>query len=76
MDDVKELTAYVNDQKLDTPILLDAKRLVGPKIYGVTGYPTTIFVDKLGIVRRVSVGWGPTALDKFNNLVTELTITK
>jgi peroxiredoxin len=73
MDDVKELTTYVSDQKLDTPILLDTKRQVSPRLYKVTGYPTTVFVDKQGIVRRVSVGWGPASLDKFNNLVTELT---
>ncbi len=73
MDNVDELAAYVTDRKLDVTVLMDSKRQVSPKLYGVTGYPTTVFVDRQGIVRRISVGWSPTALDKFTNAVVDLT---
>ena len=73
MDNVDELAAYVTDRRLDATVLVDSNRQVSPNLYSVTGYPTTVFVDRQGIVRRISVGWGPTALDKFTNAVIDLT---
>lgn len=73
MDSVKELTTYVNAQKLDAPILLDPKGQVSINTYNVSGIPKTVFVDKQGIVRKISVGWGSSSLAEFERLVKELT---
>ena len=73
MDTAKELTAYVNDRKLDAPVLLDPKGEVSIKAYKVEGIPQTVFVDKQGIVRKISVGWGSSSLAEFEKIVKDLT---
>ena len=73
MDSAKDLTAYVKDRKLDAPILLDPKGEVSIKAYKVEGIPQTVFVDKQGVVQKISVGWGTSSLAEFERLVKELT---
>ncbi len=73
MDSAKDLATYVKDRKLDAPVLLDPKGEVSIKTYKVEGIPQTVFVDKQGVVRKVSVGWGSSSLAEFDRLVKELT---
>ncbi|MCL6580388.1 MAG: redoxin domain-containing protein [Firmicutes bacterium] len=52
--------------------------LVDPKgrafeTYGVTGIPHTFFVDRDGVVRHQSIGWGDGSLEEFAGQVEELT---
>jgi len=70
---VQELTTYVNDLKLDAPVLLDPQFKVVIDAYEVQGTPRTVFVDKQGIVRKISVGWDPSSLAEFEKTVEDLT---
>jgi len=50
--DVKE---FVEKEKITFSILLDEKTKVGD-LYGVSGYPTSIFIDKNGIIQAIYLG--------------------
>ena len=46
---------YIQSNNLSIPVLLDTRRVVDQK-YNITGYPTTFFIDKDGIIQRKVVG--------------------
>lgn len=51
----EKVAEFAREFGLTFPILLDENRSVGNQ-YGVRAYPTTLFIDKNGVVRQVTVG--------------------
>lgn len=49
------MTAFVRERNLTYPMLVDQDMKVN-NLYGVLNLPTTIFIDKNGVVREVLVG--------------------
>jgi thiol-disulfide isomerase/thioredoxin len=86
--DTEEIAAdsayYSVTQKLDLPVGLSVDRLkhdsTGKMIfenatddrYGVTDIPTTVIVDRAGIVRRILTGWDAGNAARIDKVVTEL----
>ncbi|MGS2776441.1 TlpA disulfide reductase family protein [Robertmurraya sp. GLU-23] len=60
-DSLEDVTAFVRDQKLTFPILLDEKGEVYAE-YEILAYPTSYFIDSTGVIRNKVTG----ALDKEN----------
>jgi peroxiredoxin len=56
-DSEKDVVAFVQEFGLSFPVALDRDGTVQRK-YKISGYPTTFFIDKDGIIRSVVVG-GP-----------------
>jgi peroxiredoxin len=47
---------FVKELGLTFPILLDESSIATEDIYGVIGFPTSIFIDREGIVRDIVIG--------------------
>jgi peroxiredoxin len=58
-DDLKQAEAFVDEFNLTFPILIDKNGEVG-KLYQVSAFPTTIFIQPDGIIHEVIIG-GPMA---------------
>lgn len=54
-DSVRDAEQFVQQYGIDFPVLMDAKGDVLQK-YNVTGYPTSFFVDKQGVIQEVVLG--------------------
>jgi len=50
-----EIKRFMRDYELSLPVLLDIKRVVADK-YNVWNIPTTIFIDKNGIIQAKVIG--------------------
>jgi peroxiredoxin len=59
-DSLAEVSAFVNQNQLSFPVLLDEYGTVS-QIYNVHSLPTTFFVDRNGVIQRVIIG-GPIPL--------------
>ena len=46
---------YVEEENITFRILLDENENVG-YLYGIVGYPTSIFIDKNGIIQAIYLG--------------------
>ncbi|RMF87350.1 MAG: hypothetical protein D6741_20635, partial [Planctomycetota bacterium] len=58
----QETTAFLRSQNLAFPTFADVDgktREAVAQVAGFDGYPTTILLDKQGIIRRVWVGYSP-----------------
>lgn len=57
---------FLETYNLSLPVLLDTKKNVARK-YNITGYPTTFFIDKDGIIQEKIVGAFPSkgAIEKY-----------
>ena len=49
---------FLEQQKIDVPVLLDADGGVA-RGYGVSGIPTTVVIGRDGVIRKVFVGFSP-----------------
>lgn len=56
LDTVTAARAFVKELKLTFPILLDEKGEVSDGPYTVLGLPTSVFIDRAGVVRRIQIG--------------------
>ena len=56
---------FVDEFGLTFPIALDLEQAVGADLYNVMGMPTTFFIDRTGVIRRIQIG-----------AVTEATLTQ
>lgn len=70
-DDLAEVKSFVNELKLSFPILLDQTGEVTESRYGVIGLPTSVFIDRQGVIRFIQIGAMTTAQLE-NNLKTIL----
>jgi len=59
------IESYMDSQNLSMTVLLDSRAQVAG-VYGVTGIPVTVFIDKDGIIRDIAYGAFPSlgALEK------------
>lgn len=71
-DDPRELTAFMEKNRIQTVVLLDPQRKVGDA-YRVQGIPLTVFVDRNGTVQHNKLGWGEGSLEEFKDWVNKLT---
>jgi peroxiredoxin len=55
-DNLDEVKAFVAEMKLTFPILLDETGEVSAGTLGMRGLPTSYFIDRTGILRRIQVG--------------------
>ena len=55
LDVVEDVRAFVREFQMPFPVLLDEEG-AATKAFGVLGLPTSVFVDRDGIVRGVNVG--------------------
>jgi len=55
MEERTDVRAYAEDMGMEFPILLDRQGAVADRYY-VRGIPTTVFIDRDGIVRRIHAG--------------------
>ena len=55
-DTLEEVQAFVNEFNVSYPILLGNGPEVGHSLYDVIGLPTSVFVSRTGVVKRVVVG--------------------
>jgi len=49
------ITDYANEHGLTYPLLIDREMKVN-NLYGVLNLPTTVFIDRNGVVREVLIG--------------------
>ncbi|HSU66398.1 MAG TPA: redoxin family protein [Tepidisphaeraceae bacterium] len=56
-EDKSDAQKFVDETKLDVPVLLDSEGKVGNQ-YGVTGIPQTVVIGKDGKVKKIMVGFG------------------
>jgi peroxiredoxin len=56
VDERRDVEAFVSEIGLTFPILLDEQGQVAEGLYNILGLPTTIFIDRQGIVREVNIG--------------------
>ena len=69
-DSEKTVAAFVQEYGLSFPVALDRDGTVQRK-YKISGYPTTFFIDRDGIIRSVVVG-GPMSAALIQSKVEEL----
>ncbi|MFH2038529.1 MAG: TlpA disulfide reductase family protein, partial [Chloroflexota bacterium] len=69
-DSEKTVASFVQEFGLSFPIALDRDGTVQKK-YKISGYPTTFFIDREGIIRSVVVG-GPMSAALIQSKVEEL----
>ncbi len=50
------IAPFVEEFGLTFPIVLDEEQAIGADLYEVSGLPTTYFVDKSGVIRRLWIG--------------------
>lgn len=70
-DREKQLADFIAKHDLRVEVLLDSKHEV-TRLYRVQGIPVTVYLDREGVVRHSSIGWGPTSLDATLNLAEQL----
>jgi peroxiredoxin len=56
VDDREQILPFVQELGLTFPILLDIDSVVSEDTYNLLGLPTTVFVDRNGIVTEVFIG--------------------
>jgi peroxiredoxin len=56
VDERRDVETFVSEIGLTFPILLDEQGQVAEGLYNILGLPTTIFIDRQGIVREVNIG--------------------
>jgi thiol-disulfide isomerase/thioredoxin len=56
IDDLELVEPYRQELGLTFPILLDVESVVSEGPYNILGLPTSVFIDRQGIVREVYIG--------------------
>ena len=55
-DSIPEVQAFVDEFKMTFPVLLDETGEVALDLYQMRGLPTSIFVDRDGLIARIRIG--------------------
>lgn len=69
-DSLEEAEAFVNALDITFPILLDEQGHVSRDAYGIIGLPTSVFIDRAGVVRRVIIG--PVVAQQIDQYIAEI----
>jgi peroxiredoxin len=67
VDTAQQIEPYIQSLGVTFPVLLDPDGLVADSIYPLQGLPTSVIIDRTGVVRQISVGPLPA-----NSLETQL----
>lgn len=55
-DRIENVQAFVNEFQIPFPVLLDQEGHVTNDLYNLLGFPMSVFVDRLGVIRHVQLG--------------------
>ncbi|CAM4514953.1 TlpA family protein disulfide reductase [Corallococcus exiguus] len=71
-EDVRAIPPFLEEAKVELPILLDANALVSERLLKVRLMPTTFLIDRKGVVRHVHEGFAEEFLQKFQTEIEQL----
>lgn len=71
-EDSRALSPFLQETKVTLPILVDANAEVAEKVLRVRVMPTTLLVDRKGVVRYVHEGFAEEFLAKYQSEIEEL----
>lgn len=66
-DDPEQVDPYVQSLGLSFPVLLDREGEVSERTFNIRGLPTSIIIDRKGIIREIIIG--PIALDGIDSKI-------
>ncbi|RKH18297.1 TlpA family protein disulfide reductase [Corallococcus sp. CA047B] len=71
-EDVRAIPPFLEEAKVEVPILLDANALVSERLLKVRLMPTTFLIDRKGVVRHVHEGFAEEFLQQFQTEIEAL----
>ncbi|NBD13603.1 TlpA family protein disulfide reductase [Corallococcus silvisoli] len=71
-EDVRAIPPFLEEAKVELPILLDANALVSERLLKVRLMPTTFLIDRKGVVRHVHEGFAEEFLQQFQTEIEQL----
>ncbi|CAM3126446.1 redoxin domain-containing protein [Corallococcus sp. ZKHCc1 1396] len=71
-EDVRAIPPFLEESKVEVPILLDANALVSERLLKVRLMPTTFLIDRRGVVRHVHEGFAEEFLQMFQTEIEAL----
>jgi thiol-disulfide isomerase/thioredoxin len=66
-----EMKSFVKEFKMDWPVIFDATQM-NNRLYGITGIPQLVVIDRKGMVRKIEVGYTPESFKDTIRLVEKL----
>ncbi|MBN8228322.1 TlpA family protein disulfide reductase [Corallococcus macrosporus] len=71
-EDVRAIPTFLEEAKVEVPILLDANALVAERLLKVRLMPTTFLIDRKGVIRHVHEGFAEEFLQQFQTEIEQL----
>ncbi|MBN9687355.1 MULTISPECIES: TlpA family protein disulfide reductase [unclassified Corallococcus] len=71
-EDVRAIPPFLEEAKVEVPILLDANALVSERLLKVRLMPTTFLIDRKGVIRHVHEGFAEEFLQQFQTEIEQL----
>jgi thiol-disulfide isomerase/thioredoxin len=71
-EDSRAIPPFLQETKVSLPILIDANAEVADKVLRVRSMPTTVLIDRKGLVRYVHEGFAEELLAKYQSEIEEL----
>ncbi|NOK32448.1 TlpA family protein disulfide reductase [Corallococcus exercitus] len=71
-EDVRAIPTFLEETKVEVPILLDANALVSERLLKVRLMPTTFLIDRKGVIRHVHEGFAEEFLQQFQTEIEQL----
>jgi thiol-disulfide isomerase/thioredoxin len=71
-EDARAIPAFLKEEKVSLPVLLDANAEVAEKTLGVKMMPTTFILDRRGVVRFVHEGFAAEFLQQYQTEIEQL----
>lgn len=66
-----EMKTFVKEFKMDWPVIFDDTQK-NNSLYGITGIPQLVVIDRKGVVRRIEIGYTPESFQETVQLVEKL----
>ncbi len=71
-EDVRAIPPFLEEAKVELPVLLDANALVSERLLKVRLMPTTFLIDRKGVIRHVHEGFAEEFLQQFQTEIEQL----
>lgn len=71
-DEFARMKGFIDEFKINWPVIYDAKNGTVFAEYGVSGIPTAVLIDRKGIVHELHVGYSPESFKAFRAEVEKL----
>ena len=68
-ENINEVKRIVKNLNINYPVLLDKGSVVSKK-YKITAYPTTVILDKNGVISYIRAGYHPTIINQIKANIT------